>query len=201
MSGRRLRTTSILAGILISGLALMSWSQTWYVVVLTGQSASHPSIAVGGDVAAPAIAALALAAVAACGAMAISGPFFRTVLAILEVILGACVALSAILAISAPVVTVASAVTEATSVEGSGPIAELIGSVNATGWQWVALVAGVLLAVLGVAIIATGRAWPSAERRYEPVRLEPVDEVQVSGSDTAVSEWDELSGGTDPTSR
>lgn len=201
MNGRRLRATSILTGVVLSALVLMSWSQAWYIVVLTGQSAGHPPLSVGGDVAAPAVAALSLAAVAACGAMAISGPFFRTVLAVLDVVLGACVVLSAALAISSPVTTVASSVTDATSVEGAGPIAELIGSLSATGWPWVALVAGILLAVLGVVIAVTGRGWPSAARRYEPVRLESAGDGEESGSDTAVSEWDELSGGADPTSR
>ncbi|MEO6941837.1 MAG: Trp biosynthesis-associated membrane protein [Terrimesophilobacter sp.] len=211
MSGRRLRSVSILVGLLLAGLSLVSWSQSWYIVTLVGQSAGHPALEVGGDVSAPAIAALALAAAASFAAMAISGPFFRIVLAVLDVALGACIVLSAVLAISSPETAVGPAVTQATSVAGTGPIADLVGSNTSTIWPYVALAAGALLSVLGVGILLTARAWPSSARRYEPVRFVPVEKAEpgeevretVLGAtgDTAVSEWDELSGGTDPTSR
>lgn len=196
MTGRRLKTLSIIAGVVLAGLALLSWTQTWFVVVLGGQAAGHPPIAADGSVSAPAVSALAIACLAALGAMAISGPFFRTVLSVLQVVIGACIVLSAVLALSAPVAAVLSLVTEATSIAGADSAAELIDSVTVTVWPWAALVSGALLMALGVVVLATGRRWPGSSRKYQPVRFE-----DAGGSDSAVSDWDSLSGGADPTSR
>lgn len=205
MSGRRLRNGGILLGILLAGAALLSWSQTWYVVVLTGDSAGHPPLAVDGQVAAPALAALALAAAAGFGALAISGRIFRVLLAVLEVVIGGCIVLSAVLALSSPIPTVASVVTAATSVAGVEGVTALIGSLSATGWPWLALASGSLLALLGFGILATGRSWPRSGRRYEAVRFAAArsDAAKPSSEDgvSTVSDWDELSAGSDPTSR
>lgn len=196
MTGRRLRALSIVAGVALAGLALLSWTQTWFVVVLGGQAAGHPPIAADGSVSAPAVSALAIACLAALGAMAISGPVFRTILSVLQVVIGACIVLSAVLALSSPVATVLSLVTEATSVAGSDSAAKLIDSMTVTVWPWSALVSGALLMVLGGVVLVTGRRWPGSSRKYQPVRFE-----EAGGSDTAVSDWDSLSGGSDPTSR
>jgi uncharacterized membrane protein (TIGR02234 family) len=179
----------------------MSWSQSWYVVTLTGLFEGHPVLQVAGDVSAPAVASLALASAAGFAAIAISGPFFRFVLAALEAALGASIAASAAFAIAAPVSTVSSAVTEATGLEGAVAVERLMGSLTATVWPFVALCAGVLLTLLGIGILVTGGMWPPSGRRYEPVRFEPADSVETSSGDAAVSDWDELSGGSDPTSR
>lgn len=200
-AGRRLRTASILAGLVLAAAALLAWSQTWYAVVLSGDSAGHPPLAVGGDVAAPALAALAVAGAAGFGALTISGRFFRAVLALLVAVLGGCIVLSAWLALSSPVTTVEPAVTAATSVAGTGAVADLIGSLSATAWPWVALVAGGLLALLGVGILVTGRAWPRAGRRYEPVRFAPADPQPGDAGSSVTDYWDDLSAGSDPTAR
>ncbi len=201
MSHRKLRSISIVAGLVLAATALTSWSQTWYIVSLTGVFDTHPELHVGGDVAAPAVAALALASAAGFAAIAIAGGFFRVVLAILEVALGASLTASALLAIAEPAATVSSAVTDATGLEGAGAVEKLIDSLTATAWPFVALSAGVLLILLGIGILMTGRLWPRSGRRYEPVRFEPADSAQTSSGDAAVSDWDELSGGLDPTSR
>lgn len=203
MSARTLRTWSLIAGLVSAGLALLSWSQTWFVVALAGEFEAHPVLEMGGDVAAPAIAALTLASAAGFAAMAISGPFFRAVLALLQLALGLSIVLSASLALSSPVATVGSAVTEATGLAGAKAVREALESATATAWPIVGLVAGVFLAVIGIAIVVTGRSWPASGRRYEPVRFEHA-RSEADGRDRAdsgaVSDWDELSGGTDPTS-
>lgn len=202
-TGRRLKTLSLLLGLVFSGAAFLAWSQPWFVATLGGASASHPPLSAAGDVAAPAVAALALAGLAGMGALAISGPVFRVILAFLQVLVGGCIALSAVLALLAPVAAVEPLVTAATGIEGHEAVAALVATVPATAWPWVALVAGVLLALLGVVIALTGRAWPGSSRKYqavrfEAVRFEPVD--AIADTDRAVSDWDALSGGADPTS-
>lgn len=205
MNPRTLRTASIFGGILLAGLALLGWSQPWFVVTLAGQSAQHPPLQVAGDVSAPAVAALAIAAAATFGAMAISGTFFRAVLAVLDVLLGASIVLSAVLALGAPAAAVEAAVTKATSVAGLDSVQALIGSNTPGAWPFVTLGAGALLCVLGTAVAVTGRLWPAVGRRFDVVRFEPEDQdasgVRGEKSRGAVSDWDELSGGSDPTSR
>ena len=57
MTGRRLKTMSIVAGVVFAGLALLSWTQTWFVVVLGGQAAGHAPIAADGSCGGPAVSA------------------------------------------------------------------------------------------------------------------------------------------------
>lgn len=201
MTPRTIKSVSIFSGLIIAALALIGWSQPWYVVTLAGSLDGHVALDVGGDVGAPAVAALALASAAGFAAIAISGGFFRGVLAVLEIILGGCIILSAVVALNDPVSVVAGAVTEVSGLAGREAITPLIGEISATVWPFVTLVAGAVLAIIGLAILITGRMWPGTGRRYEPVRSETPDGLENDSSDTAVSHWDELSGGLDPTSR
>lgn len=198
MSPRLLRTVSVLGGVGLAAVALLCWSQPWFVVTLSGSSAGHPDLHVAGDVSAPAVAALAVASAAGFAAMSIAGVIFRFVLAGLEFLLGGCIALSAVLALKAPVAAVEAAVTKATSVSGTESVATLIGANPATPWPFVALASGVLLALLAIAIMASARLWPQSSRRYQAARFESAD---ARSGESAVSDWDELSGGADPTSR
>src|SRR5680860_302447 len=73
-----------------------------------------------------------------------------------------------------------------------------------TGWPFVALFSGLLMALVGVGIVVTAGRWPGPTTRYQSVRLEPVRPVgaDVAGQAAprdAVDDWDELSRGDDPT--
>lgn len=201
MTPKMLRSWTLIIGLTVAAIALISWSQSWFIVSLNGQFNQHSDLAVGGDTSAPAIVAVALASAAGLAAMAISGPFFRVVLALLEIILAGCVILSAVVAISDPTAAVSSAVTKATNLEGAEATARLISSITLTVWPFIALGSGVLMALLGIAILVTGQGWPASGRRYEPVRFEAADPPIQSVGYSSVEEWDELSGGSDPTSR
>lgn len=201
MTPKRLRASSIVIGLSLAAVALLSWSQPWYSVALTGLFHGHPALRVAGDVCAPAVAALALASAAGFAAVAISSGFFRVVVAVLEIAFGAGIAASAWLAIADPESAVRSAVTDVTGLEGAESTGELIGSITATVWPFAALAAGVLLMILGLGVLFTARRWPASGRRYEPVRPQPAEAPDIRQDDASVSEWDELSGGSDPTSR
>jgi uncharacterized membrane protein (TIGR02234 family) len=205
--GRRLKTAGLLAALALAGLALLAWTQPWFSATLTGESAGHPPLSAAGDHAAPALSALALAALAATGALAIAGPVFRLVLAALQLVLGACIALSSVLALADPVGAVEPLVTAATSITGHEAVAALIGELDPTGWPFAALAAGVLLVLVDLGILATGRRWPASGRKYQAVRLARPDGrsegagTASDGGEDAVSDWDALSDGEDPTSR
>lgn len=194
MSPRRSKSMILLISVLLAGLALISWTQTWFTVTLNDPGTGLRTLIVAGDVSAPALSALALASLAATGALAIAGPVFRKILATLHLVLGACITLSAALAIATPVSAVAAAVTAATGVAGDGPVSGLIASIDAGAWPFIALACGVLIAVSAVVAFFGSSSWPHSGRKYQPVKFE-----QDSTGDSAISDWDSLSGGEDPT--
>ena len=199
-----MKLPAIVATVAGAGLALLSWSQTWYELVLesgAGGGTSGETIAVPGSVASPALAALGLAGLALVAALAIAGPGIRIVLGVLEVLLGGSIVLAASLSIGDPVAAVSPAVTDATGVAGSEPTAALVGGVTPTFWPTVAVIAGVILILAGVLVLATGMRWPASSRRYRAARLEDDSPSATSqpASDRAIDDWDELSRGDDPT--
>ncbi|MET4704592.1 Trp biosynthesis-associated membrane protein [Frigoribacterium sp. UYMn621] len=209
MTPRRLKTTTLLAAIVLSGLTLLTWTGEWFSLTLRETATGHPVLSVTGDVAAPALIALALASLALVAALAISGPFFRVVLGVLQVVIGFTVTLSAIIAVSNPVRASEAAISAVTGVGGSKSIAALVTAVSESAYPVIAIAVGILTAMLGVVVLVTGRRWPGSSGRYrQPVVLEDPDAAigsEDSGPEDAaahaVSDWDTLSGGSDPTSR
>ena len=210
MSPRRLRTVTLLVAIVLSGLMLLAWTGEWFSLTLRESATGHPVLSVTGDVAAPALVALALASLALVAALALSGPFFRVILGGLQAVIGFTVALSAVLAVLNPVRASEAAVSAVTGVGGSKSIAALVTSVSQTVFPGFTIVVGILTMALGVFVLVTGRRWPGSSGRYrQPVVLEDPDALSAGnagpGSEEApadaISDWDTLSGGIDPTSR
>ena len=189
MTGRRIKLYLLLGGLVVSGLVFLGWTQQWFGVVIS----EGPTLSVAGDVAAPALSTLALTTLVLIGALSIAGPFFRVVLGVLQTLLGATIVLSGVIALVDPVKASGSAISDATGIAGSEPIHALVASVAISLWPWVSTIAGALLAVIGIAVIVTGRRWPGSSRKYSAVKLEPAAER------SAVDDWDSLSDGTDPT--
>ena len=196
MSPRRSKSLILLAGVLASALTLLVWTQNWFHLTVSGTDTAISTLAVAGSTAAPDLAALSLAGFALVAALAISGPLLRVAFGVLQAAIGLAVAASSIVALQAPVASSTAAVTKATGVSGATPVAALVTSVSLSAWPWIAIALGVITALIGVITIFTVRRWPGATRRYEPIRGE-------SSKDSAspVSDWDELSDGSDPTSR
>jgi hypothetical protein len=191
MDPRRLRLLTILAVPVFAALTLLAVTQSWWSVQLADRS-----IEVIGTTASPALSALALSSFALAAALAIAGPVFRVVMGVLQLVIGATVVLASVVSITDPVAASASLVTDATGVAGSESVAGLVESVSLTGWPWLAVVAGVLSALVGVLLLATFRRWPTASRKYQAVRLE-----DPSAPRDSVGDWDALSDGADPTER
>jgi hypothetical protein len=186
---RRLRLYSILGIAAIAGLSLLTTTQTWWTIHLAVKS-----IPIAGTVAAPALAALSLTGLVLAAALALAGPLFRIILAVLQLILAFTMALTSIMSLAGPDQPSASAVSGATGVAGSTSIAALIKSVSFTPWGYVAVVLAFLAFFAGLWLLASSRFWPAATRKYQAVRFEP-----GSGPRDAVVDWDALSDGTDPT--
>jgi uncharacterized membrane protein (TIGR02234 family) len=186
----------ILLVVLAAGLALLSATQQWFTLTISSGAGGSAELSVDGTVAAPALSALAFAAIALAAALAIAGPVIRIVLGILGVLLGGSIILSASLAIADPAVAGAAAVTTSTGVSGTESVRTLVTAVVSTPWPILALVAGALLVLVALAVLVTSRSWPASARKYQAVRTES---SEVSAKDRAVDEWDELSRGDDPT--
>lgn len=167
MNGRRVKYSTMLLLLLGSGLALLSATQPWFVVGLTDTADHSTTISVAGSVAAPALTALALAGVALTAALAIAGPVFRIVLALLGVLLGVSVLISAISALSDAVRASSSAITTATGVAGDASIRRLVHAVGVQFWPWPAVVAGVLVILASAAVVVFSRVWPGPSRKYQ----------------------------------
>ncbi len=187
--GRRLRLRTILAIGAVALLTLLTTTQTWWTLNLSGHS-----IAVQGTVAAPALSALSLSDLALAAALAIAGPVFRFILGLLQLLIGFTVVFSSIVSLAAPDQPSESLVSKATGVAGKDAIAVLIRSVTETPWGFVAIGLGVLSFLVGLWLLATFRRWPSASRKYQALRFESPD-----GPRDSVVDWDSLSDGDDPT--
>lgn len=193
MSPARLRGVSLAVVALLAGLEFLAWSQTWFRIAL----APH-ALDIGGDVAGAALPALALASLALVLALALAGPGFRIILALLESLLGVGVITVTSFALTNPLVASAPSITKATGLSGS--TAEYADDVAATGWPVVAIVGGCLTVLCGLLLAITVRSWPRSGRRFSRTRTEPAEGAGSAERDLdPVREWDALSEGDDPT--
>ncbi|RDV44628.1 hypothetical protein DOE76_10340 [Leifsonia sp. ku-ls] len=223
MTGRRVKYSTMLLLVVGSGLALLAATQPWFSIRLTDTAEHATTVTVAGSVAAPALTALALAGLALTAALAIAGPVFRIVLALLGVLLGVSVLVSAITALSDAVRASASAITTATGVAGDASIRHLVHAVETAFWPWLAVVAGVLIVLASAAVVVFSRVWPGPSRKYQTRFAgedgRPAEEVVAEAAagtpddaspdaaapsgtldrDTAIDSWDDLTRGDDPT--
>ncbi|MEO7006609.1 MAG: Trp biosynthesis-associated membrane protein [Terrimesophilobacter sp.] len=195
MSARRIKSLVILVGLALGVLALLSWTQPWFTLTLTGESSAAHSITAQGDEAAPGLPALTLATLALIAALTLAGTVFRRVLGVLEVLIGAGIVLAAAVALSDPVTAAAKLVTKATGVSGETSVNALVASVGQTPWPWISAILGVAIGILGIVLLAVGRRWPDSSRRFQ------ASTPQEDTPESAATDWDRLSGGGDPTSR
>ncbi|WP_181062691.1 Trp biosynthesis-associated membrane protein [Pseudoclavibacter sp. RFBG4] len=212
-AGKRGKRSTLLAIVVGTALAILAWSQVWFSfeVSLGAQTFAGE---VRGDVAAPAVMALALAALAVLAALALAGVVFRYVLGGLLTLVGAVLVLQSFVAVGNPAPAIAPEVTAASGLAGQQTIADAVaaGAVSVTFWPWLAVVAGAVLAFAGVLAIVTARRWPTSGRRFSTTSLEATDEMPdngqpsgdvradaPAGSDQRVEQWDALSHGDDPT--
>ena len=171
---RRAKYLTLLALVVGSLLALLASTQTWFTVHLTDVAEHTTTLAVPGSAAAPALTALSLAGLALTAALAIAGPVFRIVLALLGLLLGASVLISSISALADALRASSATITTATGVAGTASIQRLVDSVAAELWPGVAVAGGVVLVLASAAVVLTNRLWPGSSRKYQ-TRFEDQD--------------------------
>jgi hypothetical protein len=178
---KRVKYLSLLGLVVLSALSLLAWTQTWFTAQLS-QTQNSPVVGiidVSGEVAAPALSALALAGLALTAALAIAG------------VLGVCIALSAFLALQDGVRASEPAVTQVTGIAGHESVRTIVSSAIPTAWPIVTLVLGLGFVVVGALVLATARRWPSSSKRYRTVAVNTAD-AATDGSSPA----DDRSAGT-----
>jgi uncharacterized membrane protein (TIGR02234 family) len=169
-------------------LVSLAWSQTWFLLRLSGVEVPVPGAVAGG-----ALLPLALASLALVAALGLAGPFFRVVLGVLDALLGVCVVAVSVWALSDPVRASLPVLVDATGFTADEQaFLDEIASTVTLAWPFVGMAGGVLMILTGIAIAVTSRAWPTSGAKYSRTRLETPD-------GTAIHDWDALSEGDDPT--
>lgn len=194
---KRAKYLSLLGLVVLSALSLLAWTQTWFTAQLS-QTQNSPVVGiidVSGEVAAPALSALALAGLALTAALAIAGVLFRYILAVLNILLGVCIALSAFLALQDGVRASEPAVTQVTGIAGHESVRTIVSSATPTAWPIVTLVLGVGFVLIGVLVFATARRWPSSSKRYRTVAVNTADGASSGSSTTDGHSADVGTGG------
>lgn len=199
MTPSRLRGMLLGATALLAALIFLAWSQPWFTLELSASSGDPEPLVVRGDIAASALAPLALAVLAVVAALALAGPGFRVVFGVLEALLGGCVVAVTLVSLQDPAAASAQAITEVTGISGPDSVAELIASTEVSLWPTVAIVIGALVVVVGGIVALTATRWPVAGRRYTRTRTQAADPGEASAASDPVAEWDALSDGDDPT--
>ncbi|MGN6273375.1 MAG: Trp biosynthesis-associated membrane protein [Protaetiibacter sp.] len=205
MTAARLRGMLLGLTALLAALVFLAWSQPWFTLELAATSGDPEPLVVRGDVAASALAPLALAVLAIVAALALAGTVFRIVFGVLEALLGACVIAVTAVSLGDPSGASAHAITEVTGISGSDSVGELVVSAAVSPWPTVAIIIGVLILGAGGLVAVTAPRWPASGRRYTRTRTSDADPGRNTASPSdrpspdPVAEWDALSDGDDPT--
>ncbi|MBZ4486414.1 Trp biosynthesis-associated membrane protein [Microbacterium sp. cx-55] len=194
---RRARSTSVLVTLLAGAAGVISSTQTWVHVVLTGGATSD--VAVAGATAIPVLAPLSLAVLALGAALSIVGRALRLVFGLLTVLIAVLLATLVVpLLVGVPASAITPSVTEVTGIAGDSAVGDLVSSTSTTAWPFVAALAALVLAAVGVFVVVTGMRWPSGTRKYEAAARRDARRT-TDGPLDAVDSWDDLSRGDDPT--
>lgn len=185
----------LLSGIALAGaLALFGATQVWVTLSLAAGAAASDQLEATGQQLNQSLSPVALAALATAIALTIAGKVFRRVLGVLVLLLGAGVAAIAISVLRDPSAAVASRLAEVTGLEGSVQ-AGLVTAITVSPLVIVTLVAGVILALLGLPVLLLGGQWKTAGRKYE---ADSPRAQSADGEPDRISDWEAQNDGYDP---
>lgn len=173
-SGREL-AIGLLVGLIAGGLLVYAAGRTWRGttgISITGRQLDDVPYALG------------LVGLAGTVAVLAAGRYLRPVVGVLLALSGAAAGVTSVLAQRRSLNT---------GFFSTTPQPAHV-SLHSTAWPWVSLAAGVLLALVGVAVVVRGNRWPGMGRRYEaPGSPDPRPQ------DPDLAAWSALDRGEDPT--
>lgn len=182
------RRSAVLAALLVS-VALAATSRATWLTALAPDITGHAqSIPVTGQQAQGALLPLALVAGAAAIATSLGGRWVRWVTGGVLASSGIGVVLAILAVVQDPASAARAEVARVTGIAGGAVTAHL------AAWPWIALAPGVLLVLLGAAVLMLGGRWRTS-RRYTAIgavhAADPVEDPSAA--------WEALSRGADPT--
>lgn len=172
---------------------LASGGRTWVDGQVSDAVLATSSVGVSGRDAAGGVIAAALVAAAAMLAALTGGRIVRRIGAVALALAGVLV-----VALSLPVLTDAAGVVGEQAAAQTGRTGSIEATGSPTAWVIVALVAGAVLVLCGLAALVSARHWGGLTARYDS----PAGDADADESDRATpqeSDWDRLSRGEDPT--
>lgn len=200
MRAARSRPLVVVAGLAVAGLVMLAWTQTWFTVHLHAGTAVVPRVVADGAAVVPQYTALAIASLALFLALTIAGRVLRIVLAAVEVLLGVAVVTTGIGTLADPVAASRGAVGEVAGVSDTAAVRQVVERVDVTVWPAVGIAAGVLAVLLGVLVLVVQRSWPGPTRKYATATAGAAADARSTGVPRdAITDWDDLSAGADPT--
>ena len=181
-----------LFGVAAALLGLWAATRTWVLVNVAATTVQMPQIVVAGSQAAPAVTALCVVVLAGALALLIGRKMARYIIGVIGVLAGAGVLGAGLSATLDPAGAAAGAVAEATGLR------TISGTYEVTGWPMLAVVAGALIILQGLAVLLAAGSWVKSTR-YDRVPMDPAQPGAKPARRDSISDWEQLSSGEDPT--
>lgn len=206
---RRFKSLSLLSAVVLSAMILVSWSQTWFVFVVSFSEGQSTPLDISGQDVAGALSALSLTGFALTAALALAGILLRRILGILLLLLGVAIFFATLSPWINPIAAAAPVLTSLSAISDLETLQSFVVSTSATAWPGVSALCGVLFLPLGIVIVFTAGKWATASRKFErnSSRTSSSSQPMVSTpsiptedvSAQNIDAWDSLSHGEDPT--
>ena len=191
MTPAREKYALVLADLALAALLLLIGSFTWVHIVFVPGALPFDQLDRTGLAILPSLVALSLASLVVGATLTIAGRTFRRVLGLVQVLLSVGIVASIATVIAEPIATSSTEIAAMSGVSGDAQRA-LIASADLSVAVWLAIIAAALQVVVGAIIVVRSGRWPRSGARYEQA-------APATKADDAVSEWDDLSRGDDPT--
>jgi len=207
-AGGREYAVTLAVGTATAGLVLLAAGQPWAESSVISAGMPRQDVAVVGAAAATGMRASALVVLAALAATLVTTGRWRQLVGAVLLVAGAGVSVSAVLGGTQLRQTVRVAAADTAAGADSTAVDRAVRAADVTGWPWVAGMAGVLVAVVGLAVVVRGARWPGMSRRYErgasqhrpaPAQSQPGQFAEPGERTDAQDLWRALDEGRDPT--
>lgn len=189
---KRLRALTIWGGMLSSALALLSWSQTWFVFHVSTGVTLTADVSVAGAAVAPALIGGALLGFVSALALLVSASWLRYTAGVFFFIAALLELVGVLSALSNPVAASALPLSKTTGLSDLTALSEATASTETFAWPYVGICSAITTAVFAAVILLTATKWPSTASRYDR-------NVRSTETPDTIESWDRLSAGSDPT--
>lgn len=206
--GGREYAAALAVGTAAAGLVLLAAGQAWAQSSMLSAGMPRQDVVVVGTAAATGMRASALVVFAALAATLVTTGRWRQLVGTVLLVAGAGVSVSAVLGGTRLRQTLRVAAADTAAGADTAAVDQAVRAAELPAWPWVAGIAGVLLAVVGLVVVVRGARWPGMSRRYErratqdrpaPARSQSGQLADPGERTDAQDLWRALDEGRDPT--